>query len=206
MLTFTELDLIETITQNKCAAGNLFTAYDVTTEIRNLGIPIRHYDVKPEVYKYMNQQSSYTTAPLNVSGNTANVFFNPSTSQVSDYLNNPPFVGSVSLQGNTGTLKWHNSTSVNGVTSNTLITDSKNRVRLGARTLREVGLKPGERAYLVINNKGVTVSSTDSCYVHKTYTIDKYTNLRIALPADYQANSYTVDVDAVAKTIRLEPA
>lgn len=199
MLSPAAVSSLEEILDSKTSSDALFTCYDVTKEVRALGHWAEHKDIRHAVYNRMNSNSDYThTACLVAPSAYAEVFYNPSVSDVSEY--------GVSLDPSAVTISAVTTKPV--VTSNTLIVDAQNRVRLGANTLRSLGLGPNNFVNVWFQNDTILVSpdadvSTSS--PDKDLTIDQHTNVRIKLPDAFTASSYSMSLNTADNFVTLSP-
>ena len=214
------MNQIETIIRNiisqKVQNGEMFTAYDITLLVRATGELAKHSQVKNIVHDLMRNDnvgityaSSLRTFAL--AAFPAVVYF-PLGADVSNYDPNAvkkalaqvpnttstltqPVVTTTTTVSGSNNVPTTVGAAVNGnFTNKTVKVGSGNRVRVPAESIRKLGLKSGDKAYVSADGDNITISAAQPVgKTAKAYTVDEYDNLlfRVQNPA---ANAYNVGV------------
>jgi bifunctional DNA-binding transcriptional regulator/antitoxin component of YhaV-PrlF toxin-antitoxin module len=210
--------IIRNIISNKVQNGEMFTAYDITLLVRATGEFAKHPQVKSIVHDLMRNDNlgiTYTSSlrTFALAAFPAVVYF-PLGADVSSYDPNAVKKALAQVPNTTSTLtqpvasvttttvvSGSNNTpttvgaAVSGnFTNKTVKVGSGNRVRVPAESIRKLGLKSGDKAYVSIDGDNITISAAQPVgKTAKAYTVDEYDNLlfRVANPA---ANTFKVGV------------
>lgn len=192
-MDFGTLQVVETVVFEKCQAGDLFTAYDITKEVRNRvgrGTSVLHNDVKQEVHNmFANGQmgADYTRNLGNLSlpaGVSQPWVYHRTTDDVVNYGQNaaagqstpPP---SLQVSGD------DNDDGVNKTSDGYYRVDARETLCVPKAMLAAIGLNPADEAYVsadaLAGHVVVTKGLPDQTVLTplSTYTVDKYGNVRI---------------------------
>jgi hypothetical protein len=207
-MDYSTLQLVEQVVLEKAQAGEMFTAYDVTKEVRKRvgrSVNVPHNEVKQEVHNFFaNDQmgTDYTRTLGNIPGlqsqpwvyhHTANDPANYGAPSVVPQL--PPVSpGSVPDDA------------VNQTPQGTYKVDARDTLCVPKSLLVAAGLNPGEEAYVsadaLAGHVVVSKSPPDGTVLTSlsTYTVDKYGNVRITqhtlANGGIGGKEFTIDGDA----------
>jgi hypothetical protein len=222
----------EQVVDDKVQAGEMFTAYDVTLEVRNRGHRAKHNGgIKELVHDLFGQgrmTPDYTRTLINLPGAPIQPWcYHPITSDPTLYAPktaaNPAAVASAvsSFYAQPNAVPDDDdsvpSTAPAGVISSVSPAngdgrkpDARGTVCVPAKSLRAAGLRPKDTAYVVPDPTGkfLVVGNVKPAGDHAEYTVDENNNVRIT-KATFQkyglvANEY--DFDDTGKTVTVKPA
>jgi hypothetical protein len=176
--------------------GKMFTAYNVTTEVRKRTKDrIAHDEVKRDVHRMFNdgEMFSYNRSLAMLPGiNPQPWVYHPLAADISLYngqptgtvTSTPPFSGVPTLIPHVP-----NSISTNAVASdNVFKLDTTNRLCVPAKLIRNLGLSAGDQAAvmydseLILTSEGKAATMTSADYI-TSYVVDSYDNVRLTLTA-----------------------
>jgi hypothetical protein len=165
--------LIEDVVNDFVNNGQMFTAHNVTAEVRRRTKDrVAHNDVKGDVHRMFNDGSmfSYNRSLASLSGvNPQPWVYHPLTADVSIYDGRPSVATPVLPVANS--------------LDSTYKLDTTDRLCIPAKLVRQIGLCAGDTVYVASNNKELILTGAgdeDPSMVHITdYMVDSYDNIRI---------------------------
>jgi len=153
---------------------SLFTAFDVTKQIRHAGLHVFHREVKKVMDFYDMDSHDYKRELRQVSpGVEAFVYF-PRWADVDDYDPNDVPTFNLSSSQNAPAAKTKVTLSV-GATG---ILDKRGRFTVPAKYVRSIDLRPYSQVTFDNQNGVITIRKADVADI-KSATVDKYFNIRV---------------------------
>jgi hypothetical protein len=196
--------LVEQIVQEKCQAGRMFTAFDVSVEARQRGTRERHRDMKEVVHRCFDQGAmgpAYQRILIRIAGVPARAWLyhhsqdDPSTYQALDRSK----FRATAKRSRHGRGSYH--------------VDKRARICVPVQFLRQAGVKPGEEVLALASrqDRRLLLSKTrpsDQVYqVVAAYRVDRDGNVRIVQAtlkkASLGGDAYDIDGDADKVFLRL---
>lgn len=193
------IDTIRTIILGLTANCQMFTAYDITLLVRAQGETVRHGEVKAIVHDLMRNEfnANYVGQLRTFSLNAwpAIVYF-PDGDDVADYDPNAVKASLATVTTVPVATVPVATVTVPVVTSfqsaplafdgKEIVVGSGNRVRVPADSIRNLGLKAGDKAFVAVETDGKIIISASQPVGKdaKPYTVDEYENLglRVTIP------------------------
>jgi hypothetical protein len=195
--------VVETVVNDKVQAGELFTAHDVTLEVRTRGHRSGHNEVRDAVHDYYDRGGfgiGYTRTIITVPSGSHPYLYHrgvddPSTynkvrggaksgpKQVSSNNNSsisipPGLLGGDSSPNSSDDDDLGSSKSKNDFTR---LVDNRKTLSVPVVLIRQAGFKAGQKVYAVAHADGVKISSDQPtpASVFGKYTVDSYSQVRI---------------------------
>lgn len=189
------LNEIEEVVSENVNADKMFTAWDVTVEVRKRSKDrVQHYEVKREVHKLFDNgcMSGYNRVLANLPGiNPQPFLYFPPSCDPTTYTGKPAApAAAVALPAPTSSMTaLDDGTDVGGDGSVVYKFDTTDRLCVPNRLVRQLGLKAGDEVEVVCTvppgNEVVVVQKGSPSIVGKglspvaTYVVDSYDNVRI---------------------------
>jgi hypothetical protein len=196
--------LVEQIVQEKCQAGEMFTAFDVSVEAKKRGSRERHRDMRAVVHACFEQGimgPAYQRNRITIPGAAAKAWLyyhyqsDPYTYQAMDRSHLPTKRGHLASQ--------------NGAYQ----VDKRARICVPARLLRQAGFRPGENVLVVAAARAKYLlltrqqPATQGYQILSAYRVDRSGNIRIMQgtlkKGQLGGTAYEMDGDAQQITLRL---
>jgi hypothetical protein len=189
------IQLIEEVVEEKVRAGEMFTAFDVSLEVKKRGGTDRHRHMKRYVHAYHGRGlmgTDYARTLIPIPGARAQAYlYYPKSADPAGYR------------------LWPRRRS----SDSGLRTDRRSRVCVPVCWLRAAGLLPGSKAYVVSDDGSHTLILTrdqpdpGKAVILQTYKVEKDGNVRIAKTtlarAGLTGKSYTIGGDGSRVMLRL---
>lgn len=184
MLTDAQRQKIEEVLNDMIDEREMFTAFDITTQVRNAGIHVYHSDVRVWLDKEFNEVLSifaddYERNSRLVSNNVYAFVYHPDTKNVDDYDKD----------------RWQSTTAVStdatddtdcitkddSASDDVCIVDGRNRLCVPAANIRRLGVKAGGRVcvYPVSTGQEVVVVAEASLTEFEKQNLDKLSILYV---------------------------
>ncbi len=215
-MDFSTLQVTEQVILEKAQKAELFTAYDVTREVRRRvgrGTNVPHNDVKQEVHNFfangqMGTDYTRTLANLNLpSGTDQPWIYHPNTADPTNYSNVTVVQTHNGVNAVTAVVKNDGGDDgVNLTSDGTYKVDARDTLCLPKALLQDAGLIPGDTANVAADAlQGVVavmkaVPDPSVYTALSTYTVDKYGNVRVTQHTLQRAGcggkEYEIDGDA----------
>lgn len=166
--------LIENAVNNKVQNSEMFTAFDITNEVRKQSKDnINHYEVRKEVKKIFQSggMNNYTQTIGNLPGvNPQPWVYHPFTSDASLYQPNiaptPPAATSSSDDDEEDEDEYS--------------VDARKTLCIPAKYLREAGFASGDEAFVIAGSNNIFVTKNHNNHTQlSSYKVDMYGNVRV---------------------------
>lgn len=196
------IKVIETVISEKTNANEMFTAHDITLEVRNRGHRVSHSNVRDIVhdnYQRGNMGVAYTRTPITVPSGETPFLYHRSADDPSAYSNiRNDNTQQSSAPNTTITIPSLNDNDNddneeeddnNKTQRNVLIgrkTDARGTLSIPSAEVRKLGVSVGDKVYAVIINNGIKIVKENRSLVHDVifsdsnqYTVDYHGQVRI---------------------------
>jgi hypothetical protein len=190
------IQIIEEVVEEKVRAGEMFTAFDISLEVKKRGGTDRHRHMKRIVHDYHDRGlmgAGYTRTLITIPGAKAQAY-------LYYHKSDDPSAYKAQLRRRRG--------SDSGFRA-----DRRARLCVPVYWLRAVGLLPGKQAYVASDTSSHALVLTrdkpdpSSTVVLQTYKVEKDGNVRIAKTtlarAGLTGKSYDIDGDSTRVMLRL---
>ena len=219
MLSQEQIDMVVKHVESKMQNMESFTAYDITTairdELRSAGGWIHHYEVKPFVHElfYNREMGTYTRSFIDTPTGQAFLYHDvskdpedyteehfgtPKSTTDDDYDDLYTWTGD-DLDDNPISLV--NSMQSSAITSNDpphYITDNRHRICVPKAMLEEVGCFAGDGVLVEKKDDLITITPATS---KQTHLVDKSGNVRIKIPEN---SDTAVSIEVINGVIRID--
>lgn len=155
-------------------ADSMFTAFDVTKEIRHSGLHVYHREVKRVIDYYDMDSHDYIREIREVGNNVEAYVYYPRWLDVKDYDPNKVRGFNIASPQNAPAAK----TKVTVNAGSTGILDKRGRFTVPAKHVRSIDLRPYSQVTFDNQNGVITIRKAKSSDV-KDATVDKYFNIRV---------------------------
>lgn len=179
------LALVASLVDAKVSNQEMFTAYDITLLTRAAGHQVAHSDVRTEVRRKMQGTQGYTSK-LRVLGTSQfpAVVYHAHGADPYDYdpdATRTALVTATSVP--TPSAPKPQPQAPMRTPGERIRVGSKQRLRIPAQSIRNLGLASGDKAFVSFDSGKITVTATapvgrDS----RSYTVDEYDNLLFKVP------------------------
>jgi hypothetical protein len=195
---------VEQIVQEKCQAGEMFTAFDISVEAKRRGSQERHRDMKVVVHHCFDQGimgPAYQRNLIPIPGV-------PAKAWLYYHYQSDPYSYQAQARSQAPT-KRRGRTSSDGAYQ----VDKRARICIPARLLRQAGFRPGEHVLVVAAARAKHLlltrqqPTTPEQQVLSVYRVERHGNVRIVQgtlkKAQLGGSAYDMDGDSQQVTLRL---
>jgi hypothetical protein len=183
--------LIDEAITKKCDNREIFTAFDITTELRNKGVLRKHDFLQEIIHEKCRMRPNYTLTMFTTSDHKPFAVYHPTERDAC-----PSIIQRLCTRSVLKQIPWDNygELFVKAV-------DSHNRMRFTRPMLSVFGIRAGDSVSVLIGNRNRLFVCRKDDWIHynveemsiKSYTIDEYTNLRISLSTfGFDAGEYKI--------------
>jgi hypothetical protein len=190
------IDTIRIIISDLVAKSQMFTAYDITLLARKDGAWVPHREAKPLVHDLMQNEFNgvYSGTPRTFGFSAwPALVYAPFGADVNDY--DPLAVKNALATVPIPVASAPDPVTVVAVTTTfaqaplkfdgkEIIVGTSNRIRIPADSIRDLGLKAGDKAFIAVETDGkMTISASQPVGKDaKSYTVDEYDNIGLRYP------------------------
>lgn len=200
------IPVVESVVDEKVLAGELFTAHDITLEIRQRGHRAGHGEIRDAVHDYYARGGlgvAYSRTIISISGNGNPFLYHRGADDPSTYQNirgnNIAVPNFSSIQNDDDDdddddvqavaippsllsgLSDVPDVPVNNQVIKSRIVDGRGTLSIPAPIIRQLGFKPRQKVYAVVVTDGVDVVATQppADVLYRRYTVDDHQQVRL---------------------------
>ena len=199
--------IVESVIKDKLGAGEMFTAFDVSTEARKRGATERHLHMKGHIHQTLGSESGtfgYTRTTVTISGIKVDPWlYHPLNASIGDY---PPLADSRNVASSPGAATPPTTQDDDGFYH----LDQRNRLFIPKSVLDQVGLKASETIFIEADQ------DNDKMIIHKNdpgswackYQLDWHPSARISSRqlknCGLMGTKFSMEVDTTTNTVIIE--